>query len=187
MLQVLDSLDAGFDRAQQEDLFALSDRELEQAWQRAMELSARNEALAARLAAAHDNRGIAAKAGARSTAAYAATCFRLPMEIVRRPLRIGRALRLLPGVEAAYALGSIQRCHVDAILGCDTPRTHEALIAEHVELVRSATAMPWRRFQHELMEWMERNDPDGADPGRRSGRRSTARRASAAVGRSTAG
>jgi hypothetical protein len=170
VLDILDDLDAGFDRAHEADLHALGDEDLEKGWQRAMALVARAEALAARLAATHDSRGIAAGAGARSTAAYAATRFALPIEVVRRPLRLGRALRSLPGVERALAAGSIQRCHVDAILACDTPRTHEALVAEHVAMVRWAMSMPWRQFRHALVEWLEASDPDGpepADPARR--------------------
>jgi hypothetical protein len=68
-------------------------------------------------------------------------------------------------VRAALEAGRIEACHVQRIAACDSPRTSDALVREHVQLVRFAMELPWREFCREVADWQEEHDPDGAEPG----------------------
>src|SRR5690349_16194135 len=75
----------------------------------------RLEAATARVTAAFDADKTWAPSGARNAAAWLQVTCGLHRRDARRQVRLGRALRHMPAVEAAWLAGDINRGHVDAL------------------------------------------------------------------------
>lgn len=164
MESALAEIRAGWDRAHAEDLDALCPSEVEARLHELHEVQAAAAAYEARLCARYEADREWARHGALSPAAYVAKTRRLPVEACRRPFRIARHVRDLPAVVAAQAAGRIEDPHVARIARADTPRVHDALVADQVEIVRWAMELPWPLFVRRLQDWIEEHDPDGPAP-----------------------
>lgn len=123
----------------------------------------RLEAVAARAVAAWDARQGWADDDARSGPAWLAARARVPVEAARRTLRLGRALRDLPGAEQAWLDGEVDGAHVAALAATRTHRTADLLARDEAMLVGSAATLPFARFQRVLAYWLQHADPDGVE------------------------
>ncbi|HET7722534.1 MAG TPA: DUF222 domain-containing protein [Acidimicrobiales bacterium] len=161
---VVKELHEVLDRAAEVDVAGLGDVELETALIELGSLEARVAALRVQVAGEWDARRLWATRGYRSAASALAHKHRVPQAACGRVPRWGRKLRDLPAVAVAWGAGSIGDAHVQRILGIDTPRIHEALVADQVEIVRWAMTLGWRPFLRRLQDWVDTHDPDGPEP-----------------------
>jgi hypothetical protein len=168
---VIKELHAVLDDARDIDVAGLSDRELEAAVVELAAVKSRVAALEATVAGEWDARKLWTVHGARSAASWLAWKGRQPVAACRRAPRWGRKLRDLPAVTAAWSAGRIGDAHVQRILSLDSPRTHDALVTDQVDVTRWAMTLAWRLFVRRLQDWVDEHDPDGADPDGRDGRR----------------
>ncbi len=100
--------------------------------------------------------------GARTTAAWLATRCGLPVPTARRRVRLGRALRHLPVVEAAWLAGDMGEAQVNLFANARTRGTEEALAGDEEMLVGEATRLRFGSFAKVLSSWGQQVDPDGA-------------------------
>ncbi len=101
---------------------------------------------------------------ARSAAAWVAAECRVPLEAARRRVRLGRRLRALPAVEAAWLAGEIGEAHADVLAKARVEVGAECLDAEaEAWLVEQARRCSWRDFRRVLAYWLQAVDPDGAE------------------------
>ncbi len=100
--------------------------------------------------------------GARTTTAWLATRCRLPVPIARRRVRLGRALRHLPIVEAAWLAGDVGEAQVNLMTNARTPATEDALARDEQLLVDEATRLRFGSFVKVVGYWAQHVDPDGA-------------------------
>ncbi|HET9558960.1 MAG TPA: DUF222 domain-containing protein, partial [Actinomycetota bacterium] len=168
---VVKELLAVLDRAREVDVAGAGDGELEAALVAVGELRQRVAALEVVVAGEWDARRVWAGHGARTPASWLAHRHRVPREACGRVPRWGRRLGSLPAVAAAWSAGRIHEAHVQRILGVDSARTHEALVADQVAVTRWAMDLPWRPFLRRLQDWLDAHDPDGPEPDPRAGRR----------------
>src|SRR5690606_27854645 len=129
---------AAFQRASEGDLAAPGGDELEADLRAFGAIGPTAYAHGARLRAELAGRDPPAGTGAPSPAAYVAACDRTPVAKVKRQFATAGALAPLPAVLVALEAGAITRWHAELLLRVDTPRTHDALVAEQVTLVRWA-------------------------------------------------
>ncbi len=94
----------------------------------------------------------------------------------RRRLSIGRAMRELPAVDAAFLAGEISAEHVEVLAAASrqSARAAVGVAAAEPELVRWAKAEPFHRFNREVKEWLVDIDPDGSE--KRAGKTREGRR-----------
>jgi hypothetical protein len=81
------------------------------------------EAVAAHMSFEHLNEGSWEADGARSAASWVAFQCRLPAATARQRVRMGRALRRMPEVEAAWLAGDIDEAHASPLAAARTPAT----------------------------------------------------------------
>jgi hypothetical protein len=143
----------------------LSDEELSAAVLTMQQLRGRLDAAEARLMARWDARRCWQPEGAKTAAAWLAWKQRLPIGEARKRVRHARAMRLFPDVEAAWAAGEIDRCHVTTLLGARTARTSKAFDRDHTELLESARTRGFVDFKRHCDIWGMYADPDGAEQG----------------------
>lgn len=168
---VIGELHAVLDRAAALDLAGVSDGGLDAAVVALGVLRDRAAAVEAAVAGEWDARKVWARHGARSPGVWIAHQRKAPTVACARAPRWGRKLRALPAVAAAWTAGAVTDAHVQRILGVDTPRTHTALVADQVQIVRWAMTLGWRPFLRRLQDWLDTADPDGPQPDDRAGRR----------------
>ena len=163
---MLDEVHDGFDRVAGEDLDVdgFDDAELDAVVLDLAALRSRLDSLEARVLTKWDARRSWVRHGAKSPAAWLAAMRRVPVSACRRGPRVARKLRHLPAVLAALEAGRIESAHVDRILAADTPRTHDRLVVDQVEITRWAMELPWRGFLRRLQDWLDEADPDGPEP-----------------------
>ena len=142
------------------DPTALADGETLQALQREMD---RLHAAVTRVTAAFDASGAWEPDGARSTAAWLANTTTLPAPTARRRVRLGRQLRHMASVEAAWLAGDIGEAQVGLLVRARTPATAEAFARDEQMLVGEATRLRFGSFARAMAYWVLRADPDGAE------------------------
>src|SRR5438874_1777281 len=138
----------------------LADRESIQDLHRQLE---RLHAATTRASAAFEAGGTWEADGARSAAAWLATRVRSALPAARRRLRLGRALRHMPHVEAAWLAGEIDATHVAALAEARTPPSTDCFGRDEAMLVGQAARLSHRRFSRALAYWCQRADPDGTE------------------------
>src|SRR5207244_1417487 len=143
----------------------LADRETIQALHRQLE---RLDAATTRATSAFEAAGTWEADGARSAAAWVATRCRVPVTAARRRLRLGRALRHMAGVEAAWLAGDIDAPRVAALAEARTPASAACFARDETVLVEQAARLSHRQFARALAYWRQRADPDGVEHGARA-------------------
>ena len=130
---------------------------------------ARLEAATTRAVAAFDARRDWEADGARSAAAWITTRCHLPSASAQRRVRLGRELRHLAVVEAAWLAGDITASHVDVLAAARTPATAECFARDEQTLVDAAAQLRFRPFQRAVAYWSQLADPDGVEHTARDG------------------
>jgi hypothetical protein len=143
------------------DFEAASDWELEVALVDLQRTQNRLDAVKAKVTAVWDLRRVWARHRCRNGAAWLAATLRIPTEAAGRQVRQARHLRHLQLTWEALAAGEISSDHVQRIVGADTVRTRDQVLAEEASLVGWAKGESWRLFCRKIAEWVEDNDPDG--------------------------
>jgi hypothetical protein len=138
----------------------LGDPETVVALQRELE---RLSALTTRAVAAFDAGRAWEADGARTASAWLAVRCRMPQESARRRVRLGRALRHMGVLEAAWLAGDVGEAHVRLLGAARTPATAECFARDESMLVGQAKALRYGQFARCLSYWAQRADPDGTD------------------------
>ena len=124
---------------------------------------ARLEAVTTRATAAFDAGGTWEADGARSAGSWVAFRCRLPAVTARLRVRVGRALRHMPEVEAAWLAGEINDAHAGPLAAARTPVTAECFERDEAMLVGEASRLSHQQFMKVLAYWCQLADPDGAE------------------------
>jgi hypothetical protein len=82
---------------------------------------------------------------------------------VRQQLRLGRAMRRLPHVRAAFLAGEISSFHVSGFAALSSGRCAEALEEHEEMLVEQAKVLGFETFTRYLAYFEQMADPDGSD------------------------
>ena len=106
--------------------------------------------------------------GARSAAAWVAVRCHLPVATARRRVRLGRALRHMPAVEAAWLAGDVGEAHVALLAAARTPATAECFERDEAPLVEQACYLRYSHFARAVAYWSQLADPDGTDDSARA-------------------
>lgn len=131
---------------------------------------ARLDAIYTRATAALEAGGEWQASRALSAGAYLAAEARLPLGEARRRIGLGRSLRHLPTVEAAWLEGSINAGHATRLAGARNPRTAEAMARDEALLVDKAKTLRYEWFSKVVAYWLQGADPDGAEESDRARR-----------------
>ena len=159
-MDVVRSLVSAVDALCAADPSTLADGESLVALQRELE---RMQAVLTRATAAFDAGGSWAADGARSSAAWVAARCGLPLATARRRVRLGRDLRHMAKVEAAWLTGDIGEAQVAQLAEARTEATAESFARDEEMLVDHAKQLPYRQFTRALAYWSQHADPDGAE------------------------
>jgi hypothetical protein len=87
----------------------------------------------------------------------------LAVSTARRRLQLGRALRHMPAVEAAWLDGDIGEAHVGLLAAARRPATAESFERDEAMLVDQACELRYGQFARALAYWGQLADPDGAE------------------------
>lgn len=161
---LLDEFEVALDRACGTDVGELSPLQTEAAVLTLERCKAKVAALEGRLLRKFEADQAWKRVGALKPQAYLGARFRVPSATFNRQCSVARRQRDLPAIEVALASGAISVAHRDTILAVDSPRVHDALVAEQDTIVGWASRLPWKDFEHELAAWVEQHDQDGAEP-----------------------
>ena len=101
--------------------------------------------------------------GARTASAWLAVRCRMPVETARRRVRLGRSLRHMGVVEAAWLAGDVGEAHVRLLASVRTPATAECFARDEEMLVAQARALRYGQFARCVAYWSQRADPEGTD------------------------
>ena len=101
--------------------------------------------------------------GARAAATWVAIRCRLPMMTARRGVRLGRALRHMPVVEATWLAGDVGEAQVALLAAARTPATGGCFGRDEALLVEQARSLRYAQFVRVLAYWGQMADPDGAE------------------------
>ena len=101
--------------------------------------------------------------GARTASVWVAARCRVPVETARRRVRLGRALRHMGLVEAAWLAGDLGEAHVRLLAGARTPATAEFFARDEEMLVEQAGVLRYGHFARCLAYWGQLADPEGTD------------------------
>jgi hypothetical protein len=162
ILTSLEDLEARLDAALADDPAGLPGAVLAEAVERQVRVRNKLAALDARLAAAFDASKEYLVNGARSSAAWMVTAGRERKCVADRRVRLGKALRGMPVVWAAFARGEINVDHVDELVAVRAGREQVFADSER-RLVDIARTKRFRVFRDELEYWKAIVDPQGAD------------------------
>ena len=168
---MLQGLTAEIDRLCEADPAVLADAETIEALHR---LRDRVDAVVTRASAAFDAAGDWAPDGALSAAAWIATVSLMPVPAARREVGLGRAVRSMPVVEAAWLAGEINDRHVAALAAARTSSSEEAFARDEKALVDEARTMRFRHFRTRLANWRLAEDRERVEDearAQRDGRR----------------
>jgi Domain of unknown function (DUF222) len=109
--------------------------------------------------------------GLRSMRSWLRTHTRLSGAAITGLVKQGRAVGLLPAVEAAFAAGHITGDHVDTIAVIAQPENLDRAAAQGIDLaviehvlVTVATTEPYTKLQVAVGTFLARLDPDGREP-----------------------
>ena len=145
------------------DAHGLSDAELRDAQVDLARLAAAFTAAQARIAVVWDQRRVWDADGAKSGAAWLARETREPKGVCASRLRLGRALRDMPLVDAAWSAGDITLDHVRRLAGIRNRRTRAAFARDEAILVEAARTTTFNQFHQVVEYWQQHADPDGTD------------------------
>jgi hypothetical protein len=159
-MNVLDELSGAIDAVCEAEPARLADRESIQDLHRQLE---RLHAATTRASAAFEAGGTWEADGARSAAAWLATRVRSALPAARRRLRLGRALRHMAHVEAAWLAGEIDATHVAALAAARAPEATQCFARDEAMLVDQAARLSHRHFSRALAYWCQLADPDGTE------------------------
>src|SRR5438477_11815164 len=159
-MNVIVELTGAIDAVCAADPARLADRESIQDLHRQLQ---RLEAVATRASSAFEAAGTWEADGARSAAAWLATRVRTALPAARRRLRLGRALRHMAHVEAAWLAGDIDATHVAALAEARTPPSTDCFERDEAMLVDQAARLSHRHFSRALAYWSQQADPDGVE------------------------
>jgi hypothetical protein len=101
--------------------------------------------------------------GSRTASAWLAARCRMPVESARRRVRLGRALRHMGVVEAAWLAGEIGEAQVRLLAGARTPATAECFARDESMLVEQARTLGYGAFARCVAYWGQLADPEGTD------------------------
>jgi hypothetical protein len=101
--------------------------------------------------------------GARTASAWLAAGCRMPVESARRRVRLGRALRHMGLVEAAWLAGEVGEAQVRLLAGVRTPATAACFARDEEMLVGQAQKLSYRAFARCVAYWAQLADPEGTD------------------------
>ncbi|MBW8825700.1 MAG: DUF222 domain-containing protein [Acidobacteria bacterium] len=121
------------------------------------------EAVTARALARWDANRSWADDGGRSGAAWLAAKTHLPKPTCRRRIRLGRTMRDLPAVAAAWLAGDVDGAHVGALGANRNDTTAAPMTRDEDDLVRMARNLSYQQFCRALAYWRHRADPDGTE------------------------
>jgi len=134
------------------DAHALSDAELRDAQIDLARVGAAFAAAQARIAVVWDQRRVWDADGAKSGAAWLARETREPKAVCTSRLRLGRVVRDMPLVDAAWSAGDITIDHVRRLAGVRNRRSRAAFTRDEAMLVDAARTLPYREF-HQVVEY----------------------------------
>jgi hypothetical protein len=157
---VLDELIAAVDGLCAADPALLGDGEALQVLHRQLD---RLEAATTRAAAAFDAGRSWEAEGARTASAWLAVRCHLPLASARRRVQLGRALRHMPAVEAAWLTGDIGHAQVALLAGARTPTAEACFERDEALLVGHACTLSYRQFSRALAYWTQLADPEGTE------------------------
>ncbi|MGH9278378.1 MAG: DUF222 domain-containing protein [Acidimicrobiales bacterium] len=123
----------------------------------------RLSAVVAKAVAAFDAGGSWEADGARTAAAWVGTRCRLPLGVARRRVSLGRSLRHMGRVEAAWLAGEIGEAQVEVLAQARQPGTEEAFERDERLLVAQAAELRYSHFCRAVAYWRHLNDPDGVE------------------------
>ena len=120
------------------------------------------EAVTTRATAVFDASGDWANDRAKTAAAWVSARCRVRKDTADRTVRLGRAVRHMPEVEAAWLTGQLHGDHVRML---DRARTAspQAFAESEADLVKTATEAHWHRFVRHIHYWRQHHDEDGAE------------------------
>ena len=168
---VLTALEATIVELTAEPLEGRSDAEL---LDRARRLTAARNRIDATLAATvgrAENRQSAEHDGLKTMKSWLTSHTRLSGSAVASIVRQGRALEVLPSVEAAYLAGAVTGDQVETIAEIVRPEHLDRALAQQVDLadittalLQVATTYPHRELQKAVGHYLAQLDPDGREP-----------------------
>lgn len=162
MVDVVTELTAALDRVCAAEPSRLAGPESVVALYRQLE---RLSAVAARASAAFEAAGTWEADGARSAATWLARRCDQPVGVARRRVALGRSLRHMPAVEAAWLAGALSEAHVALLAAARTPATAVCFERDEGLLVDQAGRLTYADFARCLAYWAQLADPDAADAG----------------------
>ncbi len=162
ILTALEDLETQLDEALTCDPAGLPGSVLAEALERHVRIRNKFAALDARMAGAFDASKEYLVDGSRSAAAWMVTTGRERRCVADRRVRLGKALRGMPVVWAAFARGEINVDHVDELVAVRAGR-EEVFADSERRLVDAARTKRFRVFRDELEYWKAIVDPQGAD------------------------
>ena len=160
VLEATHQLAAAIDALSADDAAQLADGETIRLLHRELE---RLRAITARATAAFDASRAWEADGARSAAAWVGVRCHVPVAAARREIRLGRALRSMAKVDAAWLAGELGEAHVALLAAARTPATAEAFDRDEEWLVEQARVLRYAQFVRVLAYWRQVADPDGSD------------------------
>ncbi len=101
--------------------------------------------------------------GARTASSWVSWRCHVPLASARRRVQLGRALRHMPAVDAAWLAGDIGIAHVGVLASARTPATAEYFERDEAMLVGQAGDLRYHHFVRTLAYWCQRADPDGTE------------------------
>jgi len=142
------------------DPSALADGETLVALHRQLE---RLAAVTTRAVAAFDAGRAWSAEGAHTASAWLRVHWNVPATSARRRVTLGRALREMPAVEAAWLAGDIGEAQVALLASARTPETASCFERDEQMLVDQARKLSYRSFARALAYWEQLADPDGTE------------------------
>lgn len=162
ILTALEDLESLLDEALTHEPAGLPGPVLAEALERQVRIRNKFAALDARVAGAFDASKEWMVDGSRSASAWMVTAGRERKCVADRRVRLGKALRAMPQVWAAFARGDINVDHVDELAAVRVGR-EEVFADSERRLVDAARTKRFRVFLDELEYWKAIVDPQGAD------------------------
>jgi len=160
VLNVTDALVGVIDELAGLDPLCLTDGDTVQALHRQLE---RLGAVTTRAVAGFDAGRAWEADGARTASAWMSSRCHVPVASARRRVHLGRALRHMGRVEAAWLSGDIGEAHVGLLAGARRPATEACFARDEAMLVGQATELRYHHFARALAYWSHLADPDGTE------------------------
>jgi hypothetical protein len=101
--------------------------------------------------------------GAQAASAWLAVRCRVPRESARRRVRLGRDLRHMAVVEAAWLAGDVGQAQVALLASARSSQTAECFARDEAMLVEQAKTLGYRSLVRALAYWSQLADPEGAE------------------------